>query len=67
MSIDKLLTAPEVADLLSVKLSTVRKLTYQHALPGVVRPTGKRAVRYRLRELEALLRARTQPMRDGDS
>jgi excisionase family DNA binding protein len=59
---DRLLTAQEAADLLGLKLSTVRRLTYTRELP-VVRPTGKRAVRYRKSELEALLRRRSQPAR----
>ena len=58
-----LLTAAEAAEYLGLKLSTVRRLTYTRALP-VVRPTGKRAVRYRLSELEALLRARSQAARE---
>jgi len=59
----KLLTAAEAADYLGLKVSTIRRLTYTRELP-VVRPTGKRAVRYRLSELEALLRARSQAARE---
>ncbi len=59
---DRLLTAKEAAELLGLELSTVRKLTYRRELP-VVRPTGKRAVRYRLRDLQDLLRMRSQPVR----
>lgn len=60
--LDKLLTAEEAGRFLGLKTSTVRRLTYAKELP-CVRPTGKRAVRYRLRDLEALLRMRSQPMR----
>jgi len=61
---ERLLTCEECARLLGLKPSTIRRLTYTRELP-VVRPTGKRAVRYRLRDIEALLRMRTQPMRGG--
>jgi excisionase family DNA binding protein len=60
---DRLLTADEAARFLGLKTSTIRRLTYTRELP-CVHPTGKRAVRYRLRDLEALLRMRSQPMRD---
>lgn len=59
---DRLLTAMEAGALLGLKTSTVRKLTYTRELP-CVRPTGKRCVRYRRKDLEALLTMRTQPMR----
>ncbi len=59
---DRLLTAKETAEFLGLELSTVRKLTYRRELP-VVRPTGRRAVRYRLRDLQDLLRMRSQPVR----
>ena len=49
-SCDRLLTAQQAADFLRLKLATVRQLTYSRELP-VVRPTGWRAVRYRLRDL----------------
>ncbi len=61
--IDRCVTAAEAAKYLGLKVSTIRRLTYTRELP-VVRPTGKRAVRYRLRDLEALLRMRSQPMRE---
>lgn len=61
-TLDRLLTAEEAGKVLGLKTSTVRRLTYTRELP-VVTPTGKRAVRYRLRDLEALLRMRSQPMR----
>ena len=57
---DRLLTAKEAAEFLGLELSTVRKLTYRKELP-VVRPTGRRAVRFRLRDLQDLLRMRSQP------
>lgn len=59
---DSLMTAEEAAQYLGLRISTVRRMTRMGELP-VVRPTGRRAVRYRLSELEKLLRARSQPMR----
>jgi excisionase family DNA binding protein len=61
---DRLLTAEEAGEFLGLKTSTIRRLTYTRELP-VVRPTGRRAVRFRLRDLEALLRMRSQPARVG--
>ncbi len=61
---ERLLTAEEAGRVLGLKTSTVRRMTYTKELP-CVRPTGRRAVRYRLRDLEALLRKRTQPMREA--
>lgn len=63
-TVDRLLTAEEAGRFLGLKTSTIRRMTYTRDLP-CVRPTGKRAVRYRLRDLEALLRMRSQPMRTG--
>lgn len=60
--LDRLLTADEAGQLLGLKVATIRRLTAAGELP-VVRPTGRRAVRYRLRDLKALLRLRTQAMR----
>ena len=60
--IDRLLTAEEAGKFLGLKTSTIRRLTYTRELP-CVRPTGKRAVRYQLRDLQELLRMRSQPMR----
>jgi excisionase family DNA binding protein len=62
--VTQLLTAVEAAHYLGLKVSTIRRLTYTRELP-VVRPTGRRAVRYRLSELEALLRGRSQAARQG--
>jgi excisionase family DNA binding protein len=59
---DKLLNWEEAAELLGLKPATVRRLTYTHELP-CVRPTGKRCVRYRRKDLEALIRLRSQPLR----
>jgi excisionase family DNA binding protein len=59
---ERLLNAEEAAQFLGLKVSTIRRLTYMRELP-CVHPTGRRAVRYRLSDLEALLRARTQPAR----
>ncbi len=64
-TLDRLLTAEEAGKFLGLKTSTIRRLTHTKDLP-CVRPTGRRAVRYRLRDLEALLRMRTQPMRGGE-
>jgi len=61
---DRLLTADEAAALLGLKVATIRRMTYTRELP-CVRPTGRRAVRYRLSDLEALLRMRRQPARAG--
>jgi excisionase family DNA binding protein len=55
---DRLLTAAEAARLLGLQVSTIRKMTCMGHLP-VVRPTAKRCVRYRLSDLEALIRTRT--------
>ena len=63
---DQLLTAEEVARLVGLKVASVRRLTYERALP-CVHPTGKRAVRYRLSDLEASLRMRSQPARTAGS
>ncbi len=65
-AVDRYLTAQEAADFMGLKLSTVRRLTYTRELP-CVHPTGRRAVRYRLRDLETLLRMRSQPARVGSS
>jgi excisionase family DNA binding protein len=59
---ERLVTADEAAHYLGLKVSTIRRLTIRGELP-VVRPTGRRAVRYRLQDLEDLARMRTQPMR----
>ncbi len=59
---DRLLTAAEAGRLLGLMPSTIRRMTWAGELPAV-RPTGKRAVRYRLSDLEALLRMRSTPMR----
>ncbi len=64
-AVDRLLTAEEAGKVLGLKTSTIRRLTYTRELP-CVRPTGKRCVRYHLRDLESLLRMRTQPMRGGE-
>jgi len=66
VKVDKLCNAEEAAQFLGLKVATIRRLTYMRELP-VVRPTGRRAVRYRLSDLEALLRMRTQPARAGRS
>ena len=58
---ERLLTADEAARHLGLKVSTLRRLTARGELP-VVRPTGRRAVRFRLRDLLDLARMRTVPM-----
>lgn len=63
--LDRLLTAEEAGKYLGLKTSTVRRLTYTRELP-CVRPTGRRAVRYSLRDLQDLLRMRTQPARASE-
>ncbi len=63
-TMDQLLTAAEAGRLLGLKISTVRRLTHTRDLP-CVRPTGRRCVRYRLSDLQALIRMRSQPARGG--
>lgn len=63
MENEKLLTAAEAAELLGLQVSTVRRLTYERRLP-VVRPTGKRCVRYKRSDLMNLINMRHQPMRE---
>ncbi len=55
-----LLDAEGAAEVLGLKVSTIRLMTCRREIP-CVRPTGRRLVRYRLADLEALLRKRTQP------
>jgi len=57
-----LMDAPAAARYMGLKVATIRKLCYERALP-VVRPTGKRAIRFRRSDLEDLLRVRSQPAR----
>jgi excisionase family DNA binding protein len=60
--LDRLVTAEEAARFLGLKLATIRRLTAHGELP-VVRPTGRRAVRFRLGDLVELTRMRTEPLR----
>lgn len=60
--LDRCVTASEAARLLGLRISTIRRLTWAREIP-FIRVTGRRAVRYRLRDLEALLRMRSQPVR----
>jgi excisionase family DNA binding protein len=62
--LDCLITAEELGRRWGLKVPTIRRMTAAGELP-VVRPTGRRAVRYRLRDLEELARMRSQPMRAG--
>ncbi len=64
VKVERLLNADEAGQFLGLKTSTIRRLTYTRELP-CVRPTGKRAVRYRLSDLEKLLQMRSQPMNGG--
>jgi predicted DNA-binding transcriptional regulator AlpA len=59
---DRCLTAEKAGRLLDLKVSTIWRLTYERRLP-CVRVTGRRTVRYRLHDLEALLLMRRQPAR----
>jgi len=59
---DRLVTAEEAGHFLGLKVATIRRMTAAGELP-VVRPTGRRAVRYRLRDLVALTQMRSQPQR----
>lgn len=61
---DRLLTAAEAGRVLGLQTATIRRMTSAGELP-VVHPTGKRAVRYRLADLDALVQTRSKPMRGG--
>ncbi len=63
-AVERILNVEEAAAFPGLKVSTVRRLCYTRELP-VVQPTGRRAVRSRLGDLEALLRMRSQPARVG--
>jgi excisionase family DNA binding protein len=62
---ERLLTAAETGQFLGLRLGTIRKMTSEGRLP-VVRPTGTRCVRYRLSDLEALVRSRSIPVGGGN-
>ncbi len=55
-----LLRCSELAALLNVRSSTIRKWTYQRRIP-CIRLAGGRAVRYRLSDCEKLIRAGLRP------
>ena len=57
----RLLRVEEVADLLGLRTSTVRKMIYLRQIP-IVRPT-KRAVRVREEDVEAIIRLGLVPAR----
>lgn len=57
---DRLLSAEEAGRFLGLKLSTIRRMTSERELP-CVHPTGRRLVRYKLSDLEAIIRMRSQP------
>ena len=61
---DRLLNTSEAGQMLGLQPATIRRMVWAGELP-VIRPTGKRAVRFRHSDLEALLRMRSQPMRGG--
>lgn len=58
----KLLSAQEVAELWSVPLSEVRRLTSRRELPCI--RLGRRRVRYRLLDLLGIISAYGRPMHD---
>jgi excisionase family DNA binding protein len=58
---ERLLTAAETGQFLGLRIGTIRKMTSEGRLP-VVRPTGTRCVRYRLSDLESLVRSRSIPL-----
>lgn len=58
----RLMDAGEAAEYLGLTVATIRKMTYRRELP-FLRPTGRRTVRYRLNDLAALVRMRSQPAR----
>ena len=58
--LDRLLTVEQVSQVMGLRETTVRKMVYEGTLP-VVRPTGRRAVRFRLSAIEHLLQARSKP------
>lgn len=57
---EELLTCPQLASLLNVRPSTIRKWTYQRRIP-FVRLAGGRAVRYRLSDCEKMIRSGLRP------
>ena len=57
---EKLMRAEELAQALGLQVATVRRWTYERRLPCV--RIGKRAVRYRLRDVERVL-LRDEPAR----
>lgn len=61
---DRLVDAATAGSILGLQLDTIRKLTRKGELP-FVRPTGRRSIRYRLADLEALVRMRSVPMRSS--
>lgn len=60
--LDRYLTAAEAGHFLGLQISTVRRMTAKGELP-FCRVTGRRAIRYRLGDLEGLVRLRAEPMR----
>ena len=57
---EKLLNCDELAEALKLRPATIRRWTYAHLIPAV--RVGKRAVRYRLRDVERVL-VRDEPAR----
>jgi excisionase family DNA binding protein len=57
---DRLLPIDEAATLLALRVSTLRKMVLMRQIP-VVRITGKRAVRFRLSDLQSLIEMRRSP------
>lgn len=62
--LDRLVNLETAAHLLGLRPVTVRKMTRRGDI-AVVRPTGKRAIRYRIADLEALVQLRSVPMRSS--
>jgi excisionase family DNA binding protein len=60
---ETLLRADELALALNVKLSTIRRWTYERRIPCV--RIGRRAVRYRLQDVERVLLRNQPAIREG--
>jgi excisionase family DNA binding protein len=60
---DRLLTCDELAETVGLRPATIRRWTYERRIPCV--RIGRRAVRYRLRDVERVL-VRDEPARAGE-
>jgi excisionase family DNA binding protein len=63
MTSDKLITVDQAAEILALRPTTIRGMVQQRALP-VVRPAGRRAVRFRLSDILRLAQLAV-PAADG--